>query len=64
MTTATDPLTVELPVCPACENVSRVNVENYPGRSFCTGRKGERHRRIQMQARTFVEVREDEGGDN
>ena len=55
------PLKVELPCCPTCGMVSKVAVQNYPGQSFCLGRRGERHKRTRMESKTFVEVREGEG---
>jgi hypothetical protein len=54
MTTAA--ITVELPVCPECEHVSKVPAGLFSGDNFCGGPKKAPHKRCRMEVRKFVEV--------
>lgn len=50
-------LTIELPKCPECGQVSRALASStYGGKFFCTGPRGELHRRTQMRPVKFREV--------
>jgi len=63
MTTATDKLTVELPVCPIgdCRRVGKIPVGHFGGAEYCSGPIGNSHKKVRMKKRTFEMV--DEGED-
>lgn len=47
---------VELPVCPSCGHVGKLP-QRGKFKSYCTGPAGATHKRVQMEPRTFREVR-------
>lgn len=50
------PLEVTLPCCPTCSRVGKMPGDVYAGKTWCVGRTTERHKRVQMQPRKFVEA--------
>jgi len=58
MTTATEPLTVELPVCPVetCKRVGKLPGEHFRGKEYCVGTLGNTHRKVRMEKWTFEAV--------
>lgn len=59
MATTTEPLTVELPVCPKCGLVGKLPA-HITRKDWCNGGAGKSHKVAKMERRVFREVREDE----
>lgn len=57
------PLSVELPCCPVCGRVGKLPA-HITRKDWCNGGVANPHKVAKMERRTFVEVREDEGGDS
>lgn len=49
-------LEATLPVCPTCSRVGKMPGDVYAGKTWCVGQSTERHKRVQMQPRKFVET--------
>jgi hypothetical protein len=59
--TATQPLTVTLPVCPveSCRRIGKIPIGHFGGKEFCSGPIGEGHKKVRMKKATFQMVEED-----
>jgi hypothetical protein len=60
-TSATETLTVELPVCPveSCRRVGKIPLGLYGGKEYCAGPTGNGHKKVRMVKGKFELV---EGG--
>ncbi len=57
--TATQPLTVTLPVCPVCQRAGKIPAGHFSGKEFCTGPIDSAHKKTRMRPRTFQMVGEE-----